>query len=86
MQSVLKHSCQSNSRGRGLRPCDVTLRSARFEKEENIKRDLYHHRVYTHVNTHLSSNNLVHVALYDFFKAVHAYIISIHSDCVVYAD
>ncbi len=36
MQSVLKRSCQSNYRGRGLRPCDLTLRSARFEKGVKI--------------------------------------------------
>ncbi len=35
MQSELKHCCQSNYHGRGLRPCDVTLRSARFEKGGN---------------------------------------------------
>ncbi len=39
MQSVLKRSCQSNDSGRGLRPCDVTLRSARFEKEIKILLD-----------------------------------------------
>ncbi len=69
MQSLLKHCCQSNYRGRGLRPCDVTQRLARFEKEVKIlvdkkKKhwvDFYHYRVvvYTHTaNTHFSSNNL----------------------------
>ncbi len=36
MQSVLKRYCQSNYSGRGLRPCDVTQRSAQFEKGVKI--------------------------------------------------
>ncbi len=80
MQSVLKRSCQSNYRGRGLRPCDLTLRSARFEKGVKIlvdkkhRVDFYHYMVvvYTHCQHTFQLKQLVkvHVALYDPFKLI----------------
>ncbi len=71
VQSVLKHTCQSSYSGRGLRPCDVTQRSARFQKGVKITKkhwvDLYHYRVavYTHCQHTFQFKQLVHVALYD---------------------
>ncbi len=74
-QSVLKRYCQSNYRGRGLHPCDVTQRLARFEKGVKILVDLkkkhwvdfYHYRVvvYTHCQHTFQFKQLVkaHVAL-----------------------
>ncbi len=82
LQSVLKRYCQSNYRGSGLRPCDVTqtgIWSARFEKGVKILVDLkkntvdfYHYRVvvYTHCQHTFQFKQLVkvHAALYDPFK------------------
>ncbi len=78
VQSVLKHTCQSNYSGRGLRPCDVTLRSARFEKGVKILVDykkntrwifiiigwLCIHTLPTHISVQTTK------ALYDPFKSL----------------
>ncbi len=80
MQSVLKHCCQSHYSGRGLRPCDVTQRSARFEKGVKIlvvKNNtgwifIIIRWLCTHSQHSFQFKQLVkvHVALYDLFKNV----------------
>ncbi len=58
---MIKHSCQSNDKWAWPRQCDVTQRSARFEKDIKILVDLqkhggfYHYRVVVYM--HFSSNN-----------------------------
>ncbi len=78
VKSVLKYYCQSNYRGRGHCPCDVTRTdSSIWERDKDFSRkkhwvDFYHYRVvvYTHCQHTFQLKQLVkvHVALYDPFK------------------